>query len=204
MATLSTIRNRIKSDLELSGTARDSQIDDAIRSAIRWYNGSQLWFLQKKDAVTLLTGNDSVALPSDFGSLKPRSGRLPYSGIYYSQGYGFDQYTWAELNGRFRSNLTSARPTKYAISGSTLYVDCLADGDYAIELTYFKKDATEPTGDSGTSFWFEEGQDAIRARAMAFFKDEAQDYETAANDWARADAYFSKLIEQSNQYTGII
>lgn len=204
MATLSTIRNRIKSDLELTGTIRDSQIDDAIRSAIRWYNGSPLWFLQKKDAVTLATGNDSVALPSDFGSLKPRSARLPYSGIYYSQGYGFNQETWAELNGRYRSNLTSARPTKYAVMGTSIYVDCLSDSDYAIEITYYKKDATEPTGDNGTSFWFEEGQDVIRSRAMAFFKDEAQDYEAKADDWARADAYYSKLLEQSNLYTGII
>lgn len=198
MATVLEIATRIKSDLDITGTERDSQIYDAIRSAELFYEGSPLWFLEAADTVTLLTSTNSVALPSNFASERRKGVRLLVNGVYHYDQNGFDRETWDDLETQYRANLQSNRPRHWAIYAGRLYVDTIADADYTISLSYYKKNATTlGTGDTGV--FSVEGYDVIRSRAMAIFKDESLEYESAPADWARADRYYAQLLK-TNTY----
>lgn len=201
MATLSDIRTRIKRSLEISSTDYDDQIDDAIRTAIKQYQGHPLWFLEAKNTITLTTGNSSVALPSNFASAKRF--RLLVNGAYYSDRDGFDYYDFQDLEESFRGTTPSGQPRRCAIFDGNLYVDTEADQDYTIDCTYFKKDATEPTNDSDTSVWLDDGREAIRTLAMAIFKDEDMEYDATQQDWARADRYYQDLVRTNNYRSGV-
>lgn len=206
MATLSDIRNRIKRDLTITSTVYDTQIDDCTRSAIRTYSGRPMWFLQKTDTVTLPASASSVALPSDFASL--RFCRLYNStsvGSYAAGGTGFD---FVSDFGRFRKDYCSVlgsanAPTKYSIDGGYIYVNATYTTDQTIEVNYYKKDITLPASDGDTSVWLGDdgGVDAIRTLAMAMVKDECQAYEGNAvgADWARAESYY-KALQKRNIY----
>lgn len=198
MATLSTMRDRIKSDLVLSGSAYDAQIDDAIRSSIRFYTARPLWFLEQKTTLTLASGDDSVSLPSDFAAELRDGVRILISGTYYANNSGFDRQEWDVLEADYRYALSSGTPRNWAIYAGSIFVDALASDNYTISISYIKKDATLPTGDTDTSVWFDEGYDAIRTRALAIFKDESLEYQNSQADWARADRYWAELVIANN------
>jgi hypothetical protein len=168
MATLSELRNRIKRDLIITTTEYDTRIDDAIRSALRSLKQGKYWFLLKRENVTLATNNDSVALPSDLGSLK--AARLLSSGAWYAQGRGFTQKPLDVLYREYKTYATTQQPEFWALEGTSLVTDSSADADYTIELSYWRKDASEPTSDAATSVWFEDGLDLIRTKAIVLFK----------------------------------
>lgn len=197
MANLSEIRRRLDRDFELGG-ARNSDIDDAIRSAIRLYEGRPFWFLHELTTVTLASGNSTVSLPSNFGARD--TFRVRVNGTYYGQGDGFDYMDFATLNAYHRKTLNDGQPRLCGILGSTLYVDVNADADYTIEVAYYKKDTTLPQTDTDTSVWLSEGQDVIRSAAMAIMADETLEYPESkvAQFYARADRYYNELIKQQN------
>lgn len=200
MATLSTARDRIKNDLRISGSDYDNQIDDAIRSAINLYQGRPLWFLEKKDTLTLQSGDERVSLPSDFAAEAKRGIKLLVNSVYQWDQNGFNRHPWYELDSEYRAQVISGQPRHYAIFNGYIYVDTEADADYTVSITYYKKDASLPTGDNDTSVWMGEGEgyDAIRSRALAIFKDESLEYEAVEKDWQRAKGYLDALYTTNN------
>lgn len=198
MATLLDLRTRIKSSLAIQGTEFDTDIDDSIRSALLELQQGRMWFLEKKGTVTLLTNESSVELPTDFGSGK--SARVLINTVYRGETCGFDKRDFRTLEERFRRTLYSGYPQNYAYYGTKLYVDVLSNDDYTIDLTYYQKDISQPTDDTDTSIWFDDGYDAVRSLAMAMFKDEVEGYDTAPADWARAERYLSKLRERNTYF----
>lgn len=200
MVTLSNIRGRVKSDLAITSTEYDTQIDDSIRSAIRFNEGKPFYFLEKNDDITLLESSSSVALPSDFSGVKKKGFKLLYNGHYLGDGDGFDKIAWDDLNNLYRSNLTDGTPRRCAILGTSLYVDVTADSDYTINVTYYKKDTTLPTADGQTSVMFEEAQDVIYSRAKQLFKMNAENFDATPNDSALADFYYNELVKRAGRW----
>lgn len=199
MANLSDLRTRIKNSLAIQGTLYDDLIDDSIRSAIRSYEQKPYWFLQQIDTITLADGSDYVALPTDFAS--PKEARLLLNNVYRSRIDGFDLVDFDTLQLEYKTVTRTGYPMAYSYYMQRLYVDCTANDDYTIQLTYFKKDETLPQDDADESVWFDDGYDAVRTLAMAIFKDECQEYESTAQDWARAEKYLSDLAERNTFYT---
>ena len=76
MATAQDIVDHIKADLILNGTDYDTQLLNAIHSALRQYRGKRYWFLKTYDTISVTSGNYSVALPDDYGA--PESFDLVY------------------------------------------------------------------------------------------------------------------------------
>ena len=197
MANLSEIRTRIDRDFELGGS-RNSDIDDSIRSAIRLYQGRPMWFLHALTTITLSEGNSAASLPTNYGARD--TFRLLVNGTYYGQGDGFDYMDFATLNSYHRKKLTSAQPRICGVLNDTVYFDANADSDYTVELVYYKKDATLPQADSDTSVWLDDGQDVIRACAMAILADEVLEYpsDKVALMYQRAERYYNELVKQQN------
>lgn len=204
MASLSDVRTRIKNALVITTTEYDTQIDDAIRSAIKLYTGRPFWFLEANTTITVAAGNSSVALPADFAS--PIFFRLSNGTIWLSQGKGFDVVSYEDLRKHFAMvGLTTGTPTACAIFGDTLYINTVADTDYDIDVDYIKKDENLPMGDGETSVWLgDEGEGAIRTLAMAMFKDEDMQFEVSEKDWARATKYYNDLLTQNTFRAGSI
>jgi hypothetical protein len=170
--TFGTLKNRILSD-----SKRDSSylapIGDAIVSAIRRYEHMRIWLNSARTSLTLTSTSDSVALPSDLKAINSIK-LIDSTGTVYSEGHGFNQMTLIELEEiQYISPKPTQRPDSWAVEGLTLYVDSLADADYTIILSYFKKDASYPSADSDTSIWFaDEAIEMIRYQAMAIFEDD--------------------------------
>jgi len=198
MSNLVTMRSRIKNALAIQDTIYDDAIDDSIRSALSQYRNQPFWFLQKIGTVTLLTDSDNVALPSDFAS--PMQARILVNDIYRGETAGFIKQEFKYLQEKYKAQTTSGVPQYYAYYGKNIYTDASANADYTIQLVYYQKDATLPQGDSDTSVWFDDGYDAIRTLAMAIFKDEALEYQSADRDWLRAKTYLDLLTQQNTQF----
>lgn len=199
MQTLSQIRQRIASNLRRNDTTvYPNVIDDCIRSAITMYQGKPFWFLRKIENITLLQGESSVALPSDYASHP--TFRIQVNNYWRANADGFDYYTdYQEFQQKFTDKITDGTPRNCSVVNGTLYTDKLASDDYPIEVVYFKKDVTLPVADTDISVWFDEGADAIRTQAMAMYKDEALEYEASDRDWARAAYYLNELYKQNNE-----
>jgi len=195
MATLSDLRDQIKSDLILTGTAYDAQVDNAIRSALRKLRGKRYWFLKKMDDLTLVSGNYSVALPDDYGA--PYMFELLYNGYRASDGQGFDFLTFDRLKREYwvTNPLVTTVPIACATLNDALYVSCIADQNYTIPITYYQQDATLPVSDSDTSVWFDDGYDLCRVLAAYMFKHESQGYTVNEEDGALVALYTKYLDE---------
>lgn len=202
MAVLSDIRSDIKSDLFITNTTYDTQIDRAIRSAIRIYRKKRFWFLKTISSdITLPSSSYSVALPDDFSA--PAEFELLVSGTWKRDGDSFDYFEFDRLKREYwkQSPLESGTPQACAIQNGILYASCTADQDYTIRATYYRQDASLPTADQ-TSIWFDDGYDAIRSRAAQIFKRESKNYKATDEDGSIADGYLAVLEQQTQAYTG--
>lgn len=187
MALASDMRDRIKADLIINGTDYDAQILGAIQSALRQYRGKRFWFLEAYATITTVADVGTVALPADFSA--PNSFDLLYSGCRLDDGGGFDFLTFDRLKREhWRTNpLQTTVPVACAVHNNTLYLSCIADAAYDIDVTYYKQDVTLP-GASETSVWFDDGYDAIRTLAQYIFKRDAQAFTPSEEDGALAEA----------------
>ncbi len=200
MATLSTLREQIKSELQVNGTALDELVDNAIRSALRLMYGRRFWFLEARTTITLASGNSSVSLPSDYSASGTFS--LVNGASVLQDGAGFDYLTFDNLERDYLllATLPTGAPVACAVLNGTLYTSHTADQDYSVRVSYFKKDATLPTAGTDTSVWFDEGYDVIRANARLIFKREAQGYEANQADEDLAQYYYGNLCQAGAMY----
>lgn len=200
MANLLTLRTRIKADLSVNGTEYDTQVDDAIRSALRNRRGAEFWFLEKTDTITLTSATNSVSLPSDFAN--PISFRLSSGGVWKGQKNGFQFISYNKLETEYLQSVTLATgiPAYCAVLNTTIYTDKLASSSLTIQCRYYRKDASLPTDDTDTSVWFDDGYDVIRADAMLLFKRESQQFTATEEDGQLAAYHYGKLCERAQKY----
>lgn len=201
--TFGTLKNRILSD-----SKRDSSylapIGYAIVSAIKRYEHMRIWLNSARDTLTLNSGDDTVALPTDLKAINSIK-LIDSTGQVYSEGYEFDQMTLIELEEtQYISPKPTQRPRKWAVENLTLYVDSLADDDYTVIISYFKKDASYPSADGDTSIWFaDEAIEMIRYQAMAIFEDDhLHNYDRAAIYREKAAALQSRLEAENTKRYG--
>lgn len=199
MATLSDMRNHIKSDLVIFGTDFDTQIDNAIRSTLRDLRQRKFWFLEESDTLTLASGDNSVALPSDFGT--EDSFELISSGLRLTNGRGFDFLSFNDLRRKYwtTSPVDTGQPVACAVSG-LLYTSHIADASYSIDVFYFKKDATLPEGNNDTSVWFDDGYDVVRSQAQFIFKRDSKHFAVTEEDGSMARMHLQNLGRRHEQY----
>lgn len=201
MAVLSDIRNQIKSDLVIVGDIYDSQIDTAIRAALRELRSQKFWFLEKISNLSLLATVTSLNLPSDFGCAG--SFDLLTSSSRYTDRNGFKFLNFNELRERcWRDNpVQSGQPIACAVSGTRLYVSHTTDIAYTVAALYYQKDATLPTA-SQTSVWFDDGYDVVRTKAQFIFKRDAQAYSASDEDGSMMERAMAVLERQHERLQG--
>ena len=199
MATLQDVRERIKSDMAITGSIYDVQIDDAIRSALRELRGRKFWFLEAVGTTTIPSGSAGGALPSDFGN--PGSFSLITGGLWLGDGNGFDFLSLEKLKQDYWNTfpIPTGQPEACSIVNRTLYSSHTADQDYTVSLFYFRQDAAPPTA-AETSVWFDDGYDVVRSKAQYIFKRDSQQYTVSEADGDMADMHMKTLERRHERY----
>ena len=171
MTLCSDIRDYIKSDLALVDTEEyDSQIVRAIQSALRQLRGKRYWFLKAYTTLTSTAGSptiDILAQVPDFSAIG--SIDCLYQSQRTTQGNHFKLVLFDTLRDDYwRDTLQTERPLACAEDNGTLYLSHNAPSGATFPMVYYKQDATLPAA-SGTSIWFDDGQDVVREMAMYIF-----------------------------------
>ena len=202
MATFSDVVDDIKNDLVITGADYDSRIKGAVRSALRQLRKKRYFFLQTTGTVTLLTGQSSVALPTDFGTHHGFS--FVTGGQRYHDGAGLDFLTYDRLQSEYMtiSPMNTGVPRACAIWGTTLYFSDIAAADYTIDCVYYKQDAALPMADGDTSAWFDDGYDLVKAMAQVIFKGSTPEFEVTQMDTQLVTMYSGELDAQNENYFG--
>lgn len=176
MATAQDIIDDIKADLTLEGSEYDTQLLRAIQSSLRQLRGKRYWFLKGYGSLTCTASSSSLTITSSISNFSVLdTAELVDSGVRYTQGEGFDFLSFNDLRAQHWTidPLNTGRPTAYAVEDTTMYFSHLCGDTYTVYLTYYKQDATLPSA-AGTSLWFDDGYDVIRAMAQYNFKRDAQ------------------------------
>ena len=194
MATLADLRARIADDLARDDLA--TQIADAIRDAVRRYEGERFWFNEFwRATATLSASSQSLALaslpiaPVAVGRVRLRIG----NGVYSELRRENPAYTaTAQDQGQ------AAEPTAWCVAADSLQFDVRANRDYALLLDGVRKLSTASAA-TDTSVWVNDARDLIRAAAeKALYLDVIKDAEQAAVCAAREAEALAMLRARSN------
>lgn len=185
MATVTDIVDDIKADLTLNGSDYDASIVRAVQSALRELRGKRYWFLETYGTLTATASSETLLITdtyTNFGAIKSLDLNAQ-SRRHYNHA-GFDQRSFDDLRALYWSDSTIAtgQPVAWAIVNKTLYFSHKCASAYSLPIVYYKQDATLP-GAGGTSVWFDEGYDAVKARAQYIFKRNTQGMMATEADW---------------------
>lgn len=161
MATLGQVVEKIREDLN-RGSDADTRIKRAICEAIRFYRNKRVGWNLKRAYATLTSGNEYVALPSDWIEadllrLDQEDRRDVLEEV---------SYDWIDEENEYA--LLRGRPMKYAIQHRTLRIYPTPDQTYTLMFSfqYELKDVSESASDLATNAWLDEGELLIRKHAM--------------------------------------
>lgn len=186
----------------LRETSRDSSfepaVNDAIVTAIKELEREQFWLFETNTQLLLLSGNNSVALPTDFA--ESIVVRLIVNDIYMTEDSGFTPVTNYEIFGLTRQYVQGV-PYMWAIYGNSIYVYPWADADYVVDLFYFQKDSVYPVNYTDTSLWLGDlTADLTRYKALTtFYRDSLQAEEKALYYENKANDIITNLRIRNNQ-----
>lgn len=132
MALVSSVISSARYDLKDTDSTQytNAQLLDYLnRSCVQLvsYLGSigSDW-VKKSSDLSLLSGNNYVALPTDFST--PISAWIGANEI--------EKFSWEQIIYDQRTISTSNKPSRYAIDGSNMIFDTTADANYTVECVY--------------------------------------------------------------------
>ena len=194
MATLADLRARIADDLARDDLA--TQIADAIRDAVRRYEGERFWFNEFWRVTATLSASAQALALAD----------LPIAPVAVARvrlriGNG----VWSELRRENAACIAaaqdvaqSAEPAAWCIAADSLQFDTSADRDYELLLDGVRKLSTASAA-TDTSVWMNDARDLIRAATeKALYLDVIKDAEQATACAAREAEALAMLRAKSN------
>ena len=200
MATFQTVYDRVEKDIhKATGTTYQSDVKNAIVSAIRFYEQRPVWFTEVVGSdLTLTAASDNVALPTNFASLAHL--RIVVNSQFRDEDTGFAPVNdLKELRKKTGATQRTMTPSWWTLHNTKIYVDTLADSEYTLKIDYHKKDTSYPSSSGDTSIWFEEAFDLIRLMAMSIhYGERLHDSENEAKYFAKAEGWFKNLRARSN------
>lgn len=162
MSDLGTMVSRIREDLN-RGTDFDPRIKRAICDAIKFYKSRRLGFNIKQATAVLTSGNEYVALPTDWVEvdhlrLETDNLRRPLDEVTFD---------WIEDNNT--DSETEGEPMKFAIHNRRLRFYPVPDRSYTLVMSfqYEIKNISISASDGETNAWVDECEELIRKHAMS-------------------------------------
>ena len=189
------LKTRIASDVNRSATQFDTELGNAIVSAIVFLEQENLFFNQKTSTLTLASGDSSVSLPTDFKAMITLQALVGTNYIGEKENFKGTTFNTLWADNILTSNTGS--PNQWAIFAGGLYFDRPADQDYTLRIAYNYGDATYPSSPADTSVWFQDVcVDAVRYKAEALF------WRDTLHDLAKANEYETMTAATVNRLYG--
>lgn len=195
-----TMQNRIALEAffvpSAADSGRQSEIRNAIQTAITAYENELFWFNEQQATSTTVAGFEYYTLPSDFIQM-------------YSLARMSDDFTWQTLEAlsfdeieEMNSSGRLAKPQYYCTFNEQLRLSPIPDVEYELRLSYLKS-LPVVTADTDTTAWTNEAEPLIRAQAKAvLFLDVTHDPEQAQMHDQVASMWFRKLQRRTVQWIG--
>lgn len=160
MATYGEVQSRIADEMARSDLT--TQIQNAIQSAIAFYEKTMFWFKEAETTIATVVGQESYSttFPSDFDEF------IELTVTVSGNRYPMKEETYSWIRDRLLLTTFRGRPEKFAIFKSELWTYPLADAVYTMTLSYYKTLAVL-SGASGTNAWTTYGEELIRCRAKS-------------------------------------
>lgn len=201
MSNFGTMRNRILDDL--NRTDLSSQAENAIKTAIDYYQTYRFWFQERRSTTNTTSGQEYYPVPSDF--LDDDSLVIDVNG----NDYPLHKRTYQTLEEwSIDPAIFTSQPTDYAIYGTgeqtQIRLYPAPNGAYTMTLSYVGK-LDQLTTEASTNSWMTTAEELIRSRAEAsLFAQKLRDYDAAqACKFIENEALnqLQKLTKQK-QFTG--
>lgn len=157
--TYGDMQSRIADEIARSDLT--SQIQNAIQSALRFYESERFWFNEGESTAPTVANQAAYATPLDFleadeFTLTDSSGtRLPFTVLSFE-----------DFRKRYVSNGLIGRPCHWTYYGDQFWLGPAPDAVYTLTLSYLKRLSTL-SGSSDGNAWMVHGEELIRTRAKA-------------------------------------
>lgn len=153
-----TLQNRIADELTRGDLT--AQIQNAIQSAIRFYESERFWFNEGESTASTAAGNQAYGVPADF--LEPDELTVTVSGNRYL----LTPRPWIWMRDMSVTSVSRGHPTDWAYYADQFWLYPVPDAVYTLTLSYLKRlPDLVVAGDSNA--WTAHGEELIRTRAKA-------------------------------------
>src|SRR6056297_2663384 len=152
--TYGNLINRISFESNKTGSEFEQGIKNAIITAIKYMEANYYWLFETEADLTILSGQRSANLPSNFSRLIDAKFQL--DNILYGRAQSFVNEPFTTLNSYYSITESSGIPAKYSLYGTQFYVYPQTSSDVTIKLYYNYKDAFYPENDDDSSISFDE------------------------------------------------
>ena len=159
MSTFGDLQSHILDDL--NRTDMTSQVQLAIKQAVKFYNEYKAyWFQEERKETTAVANTEYYTLPTDFKEMDT------VSITEDSDTYVIEDKPFAYIEDRSNPDLTS-RPQYFCLYDQQIRLYPIPDQSYTLNIAY-KRNLDEVTATAAyTSNWFTVGYELIRHRATA-------------------------------------
>lgn len=161
MTDFGTMQHRIADELSRVGCDLPPQkaIQDAIVSAIAFYQDEDLWFKETQSTISTVNGQDTYVLPNDFETI------ISLQITVNADNYPMIQRTWEWYVNVVRNVSTFiGLPTDFVIFRDQLYLYPTPNAVYVMCMSY-RQVFTALTALTDSNAWMTDGERLIRHRA---------------------------------------
>lgn len=178
MTTLGTMLTRIEG--EINRTDIDSNIYDAVVSAIAFFEPNQFYFNQATTTVNTTATQRYTALSGISDFIYPISLRVTDTASQYGV---LEPALYSDIEASYLTDSSTGRVYRYAVFAEKFWWWLIPDAVYTVNVSYIKS-LTRPSSISDTSYttsWMTDGEAMIRAKAKFYiYSDTLRNAEEAA------------------------
>lgn len=208
MSDFGTMRNRIARETRFVPTAAssgvDTEISEAIRDAIKFYELEAFWFNEQQRTTTTTAGQDYYALPDDYVDMK---------GVSLLNTGRWDVLEAVAFSDIENTNFSTQRrrPRGYCVFNKQLRLAPVPDAVYTVRMTYIRRLSADPlsqpyrelTADTDTNEWMTDGEQLIRYHACALlYAGPVKNDDLAAKYYAMAQRQLDNFRSRAIRYIG--
>lgn len=197
MATLGVMKTRIARELQIDATEFDTDITDAIFSAIEYYNDHDFWFLETTPATVLLTATGAYSMEA----ILPGRSQLYDLQLVYNQTTQSVLYRTPSEFANLQSQFTGD-PAFFTVNADQLLVEPVPARTFtAIAWYSIRRSITSSNSASGV--WTTEAEEIIRLHAKVdLLTNRIKDYPEAMQIQGRLTTVLEKTDEKTVQRRG--
>ena len=194
MATLGTMRTRIANELQIDATVQATEIDNAIFSAVAYYNDKDFWFLDTSSTTFQVSATSQYSL----ATILPGRSQIKNVLLHLTPGKVLMHYRTMEemLDLDFDENFTG-EPLYWSIDNDRLFVLPRANVTRTAEAFYSLRYSMSASA-SASSVWTNEAEELIRLHAEAdILENRVKDFDNAGRTKMREADVLRNLNEKT-------